>query len=283
MSNVAKEKESEAEAEADQNVCSQEKISSSSVAKTERVELHDDDTLFSQPDGTHLGECPICFLPLPINPEKSMLQTCCSSVICIGCVLANKMSNRHDEEKANRCPFCREVADNQEESDKRLMKRVKATDPAALSHMGWRCYKEGDYDSAFEYLAKAAEFGDLMAHNKLGMMYMNGRVVEKDDGKAVYHWEVAAIGGHPTARHNLGYYEEENGNVERAVKHYIIAANLGHEISMKALWEQYSSGNITKEDLNGTLRKHQAAIDGTKSEQREAAEASGLFKRYSRG
>jgi TPR repeat protein len=88
----------------------------------------------------------------------------------------------------------------------------------------------------------------------------------------VYHWGEAAIGGHPRARHNLGCIEEDNGNTERSVKHFIIAANLGYELSMKVLWKHYSEGYITKEDLDATLRIHQAALDAMKSEQRDAAE-----------
>jgi TPR repeat protein len=103
-------------------------------------------------------------------------------------------------------------------------------------------------------------------------MYWRGEGVEKDEEKMVYHWENAAIGGHPRARHNLGCIEEDNGNTERSVKHFIIAANLGYELSMKALWGQYSEGNITKEDLDSTLRTHQAAINAMKSTQRDAAE-----------
>jgi len=30
-----------------------------------------DDKLFTQPDGTHLGECPICCLPLPLDQQIS--------------------------------------------------------------------------------------------------------------------------------------------------------------------------------------------------------------------
>jgi hypothetical protein len=41
---------------------------------------------------------------------------------------------------------------------------------------------------------------------------------------------------------------------------------------MKKLWKCYSEGNITKEDLNATLRTHQAALDAMKSPEREAAE-----------
>jgi predicted secreted Zn-dependent protease len=46
---------------------------------------------------------------------------------------------------------------------------------------------------------------------------------------------------------------------------------------MKLLWKYYSAGIITKEDLDATLRTHQASIDATRSAQRDAAEASGLF------
>jgi TPR repeat protein len=153
------------------------------------------------------------------------------------------------------------------------MKRVKANDPAALSQMGGKCYNEGDHDKSFECYTKAAESEDLEAHYRLGILYMNGEGVEEDEEKAVYHYEKAAIGGHPTARHNLAAFEEENGNIERAVKHLIIAAKLGFDLSMKALWSQYSDGNITKDDLDATLRAHQAAIVETKSKQRDAAEA----------
>ncbi len=48
------------------------------------VELHDKQ-LFTQPDISHMGECSICCLPLPIDERKSMLNTCCCKVICNGC------------------------------------------------------------------------------------------------------------------------------------------------------------------------------------------------------
>ena len=226
-----------------------------------KVELHDKE-LFSQPDGTHLGECPLCFLPLPIDTDKSGFWTCCSEIICLGCVYANDMSNINDDD---RCPFCREPSADDDENKKRMMKRVKANDPVAMSQMGTKCFSEGDYDGAFEYLTKAAELGDLMAHYHSGVLHMNGEGVQKDEEKMVYHWEMAAIGGHPMARHLLAIIEEDNGNMERAVKHYIIAASLGDELSMKRLWK-------AKEDLDATLRSHHAAIDAMKSEQRDIAD-----------
>ena len=236
--------------------------------KKRKAELHDR-KLFSQPEGTHWKDCPICFLPMPLDPQRTLFRSCCSRVICKGCDYANDMSNGNQN-----CPFCREPDPNKGEHDKRLKKRMKANDPAAWRQMGLECYEEGENDAAFGYLTKAAELGDADAHAQLGFMYERGQGVEKDKEKSIYHYEKAAIEGHPGARHNLACCEEENGNIERAVKHFIIAANLGHEESMKELWTNYSEGNITKRDLEVTLRSHQAAIDAMKSPQRDAAEAA---------
>jgi TPR repeat protein len=138
--------------------------------------------------------------------------------------------------------------------------------------MGTTRYEKGDYVTAVKYWTKAAELGDVGAHYQLADSYHEGDVVEMDREKAVYHYEQAAIGGQPEARHNLGCLEERNGNIERSVKHLIIAAKLGYEGSMKVLWRHYSAGNITKEDLDATLRTHQAALDEMKSSEREKAE-----------
>ncbi len=237
-------------------------------------QMQHDRTLFTQPDGTHHGESPLCSLQLPIDGSKSVFYTCCSETICYGCICANTISNIHDETKALRCPFCRKLGVSGEENDKRNMKRVEANDPAALCHMGKKYYHEGDYEGAFEYYTKAAELEGTDAHAQLGWMYERGQGVEKDEEKSIYHHEKAAIGGHPIARNMLACKEEDNGNIERAVKHLIIAANLGYDLSMKALWKHYSAGNITKEDLDATLRTHQAAVNETKSAQRDAAEVA---------
>eukprot|EP00985_Skeletonema_marinoi_P023738 scaffold15966_cov170-Skeletonema_marinoi.AAC.2 len=84
--------------------------------------------------------------------------------------------------------------------------------------------------------------------------------------------EEAAIGGHPNARHNLGCIEED-GNEERAVKHWIIAAAQGNNDSIKALMDAFRRGFVSKDDLAAALRAHQAAVEETKSPQREAADA----------
>ena len=229
-------------------------------------ELHDKE-LFTQPDISCFGECPICFLPMPLDNQKSTFYSCCSKIICDGCEYANYIRNTQ-----NNCPFCREPGPkDDEENDRRKMKRIEAGDPTAMSEMGTDCYHEGDFDGAVKYWKMAAKLGDVEAHYHLGVMYERGKGIEKDEEKELYHYEIAAIGGHPGSRFNLGNNEERNGKVDRAVKHFIIAARLGHIKSMKQLWRHYSQGNITKDDLEATLRTHQAALDAMKSPQREAA------------
>jgi TPR repeat protein len=158
-----------------------------------------------------------------------------------------------------------------EEIDVMAMKRVENNDPVAMWQMGAERYREGDYKSAFEYYTKAAELGDAKAHYSLSIMYDLGDGVEKDEKKQVYHLEEAAIGGYVSARYNLAVIEERNGRMERAVKHSTIAANMGDDKSMKALWKCHAKGFVKKDDLTVTLRAHQAAVDATKSAQREEA------------
>eukprot|EP00985_Skeletonema_marinoi_P035056 scaffold45497_cov219-Skeletonema_marinoi.AAC.3 len=103
------------------------------------------------------------------------------------------------------------------------------------------------------------------------MLYREGKGVKKDEKKMVFHLEEAAFDGFPAARYNLGVVEEEHGRMDRAVKHYIIGANHGHNESLATLKKGYRRGLVSKEDFAAALRAHQAAVDATKSPQREAA------------
>ena len=89
--------------------------------------------------------------------------------------------------------------------------------------------------------------------------------------------EQAAIGGNPSARFNLGCYESERFKYERATKHFIIAANLGDDDSMKMVKEGFQRGLVSKDDFAAALRAHHAAVDATKSPQRVAAEKSKYY------
>ena len=75
--------------------------------KQRAAELHDE-ILFRQPESRHDGDCPICLLPLPIDPQESTMATCCSNRICDGCNYANQ--RRGVERRLQpTCPICRTV------------------------------------------------------------------------------------------------------------------------------------------------------------------------------
>ena len=152
------------------------------------------------------------------------------------------------------------------------MKRAKANDPAAIREMGNAHFHEGDYDGAFKYWTKAAGMGDASALHDLSSMYREGVGVEKDEKKEIYHLEEAVIRGHPDARFSLANWEWEGGKIDRAIKHYIIAANLGVNDAMLALKDCYKDGLVSKEDFATALRAHHAAVAATKSPQRVEGE-----------
>ena len=261
--------------------------------KKRAAELRDE-LLFKQPESTHMGDCPICRLPLPLDGKKSAIMDCCSKIICKGCLLANAEQTM-EMRLVPSCPFCREPLGV---CDKRLRKRIEANDPNALRTYGAKQYRKGDlkeiltlhpsiesttdYRSAFEYFIKAAELGNTWSHYDLAHLYRAGKGVKKDEEKEIYHLEEAAIAGHPEARYHLGIHEGHLGmheggdvNYERAAKHWIIAATQGDDKSIKMLMDMFKGRKkefVRKEDLDAALRAHKAASDATKSPLRKAAE-----------
>ena len=249
--------------------------------KKRAAELRDE-LLFKQPESTHEGDCPICLVPLPLVLSQSIMMGCCSKTICDGCNYANK--RRELEERLQQsCPFCRHpTPKSRAEGERIMMNRIEANDPAALHQLGSVRGAGGDYKGAIEYWTKAAELGDINAHYELSSYYYLGKGVEKDEQKRVYHLEQAAIGGHPLARYNLGSLEWNNGRYERAIRHYIIAANLGHDQSMDDVKEGYQRGLVSKDDFALTLRSYGAAVNAMKSPQRQAADADVDYQNRSR-
>ena len=241
------------------------------ACKKRAAELRDE-ILFKQPESSHFGDCPICCLPQSIDASKSTFMSCCSKMICIGCYVAN-IKREVGGRLQLKCPFCRNPAvKTDEQINEQSMRRInEANDPGAMSHMGGIRYHEGDFKGAFELIAKAASLGDVKAHHELSVLYKNGKGVEKDEKKARHHTEQAAIGGHPEARHNLGSIEKQRGRMDRAAKHWIIAAKLGVDMSLDYVKKLYKAGVVSKEDFDAALRGHHAAVNATKSPQREEA------------
>ena len=118
------------------DVCRLEHKSEHEEACKKRATELRDELLFKQPDSSHLGDCPICCLPLPIDATKSITYECCSKSICKGCDYANKM-REHRARLQHTCPFCREALPSTKEQRVKLrMKRIEANDPVAMCRYG---------------------------------------------------------------------------------------------------------------------------------------------------
>jgi len=248
------------------------------------AELHDIE-LFKQPP-PHNEDCPICFLRLPTLEEGRRYQSCCGKVICSGCSYAPVYDNQGNEVDNDKCPFCRTLdPDSNEEAIKRIMKRVKAGDAEALYNVGCH-YQEGSYglprdiDKALELFHRAGELGHANAYCSIGAAYESGTGVEVDNEKAVHYYELGAIRGDIYARYNLGLNEEEAGNTERALKHWMVAVKAGDNDSLKEIKDMYSEGDASKEDYMKALQLYQEYLSEIKSDQRDKAAAASESYRY---
>ena len=243
------------------------------------AELHDE-KLFKQPPRKE--DCPICFLQLPSLGIGNRYQTCCGKVICSGCIHAGVMMG---DDKL--CPFCRTPAPNTDEVyKKKVMERVEVGDVHAMDQLGcW--YAEGmrglpqDRDKALDLWRRAGELGYTKAYYSIGNAYLQGLGVERDEKKAVHYWELAAIGGDAASRHNLGNAEGCAGNIDRALKHFMIAVRDGSDSSLKAIKQLFMDGHATKDDYAKALGVYQAYLDEIRSVQRdEAAAFNDRYKYY---
>jgi len=257
------------------------------LADERAAELHDIE-LFKQPPPAE-DDCPICFVRLPSLETGSTYQTCCGKVICCGCDYApvyDNQGNKVDNDKQNECPFCRIVAPKSEnEMVKRTMKRAEINDPRAIHNLGnyYRNRSYGltqDYRKALELWHRSADLGFTEAYVSIGYAYNDGEGVKRDKKKAKHYYELAALKGNEVARANLGCVERDAGNIDRALKHYMIAVRSGNNDSLEAIQELYSKGYATKEDYAKALRSYQEYLSEIKSSQRDRAAAFSEANRY---
>src|SRR5262249_44744422 len=89
-----------------------------------------------------------------------------------------------------------------------------------------------DYIRANEWYRRGAEKGYASAQLNLGMLYADGRGVERDYKRAVDWFRMAADQGNATAQYNLGYAYESGYGVRadeaEARQWYLRAARQGH-------------------------------------------------------
>ena len=118
------------------------------------------------------------------------------------------------------------------------------------------------------------------AYCGIGVAYDFGSGVERDPMKAMHYYELAAKAGSVRTRHNLGSMEGEKGNMDRALKHFMIAVEGGSSDSLKCIQDLYTDGYATKDDYMKALQLYQTYLGEIKSKQRDEAAAEHENCRY---
>ena len=241
-------------------------------------------------------ECPICFVPLPLQDNQTTYWPCCGNTVCCACATetdrALAITNRMREKKRDlppmevSCAFCREpVPKFNWELLKRYEERVEKGDRMAMVELSEK-YKMGkngsttyrssdcglasDEAKAFKLLQRAADFGYPKALNRLGCSFLQGDLgVLIDEEKARVYLEEAAEKGDVDARCHLGNLAEDCQQHDLVLKHFKVAATAGDEDATKKLWKYFLLGKLSKTELEETLRTYKVAVDEMNSEERE--------------
>jgi len=124
---------------------------------------------------------------------------------------------------------------------------------------------EKDEREAVKWFRKAADQGNANGQWKLGGMYDGGRGVERDDREAAQWYRKAAEQGQVDAQHNLGVMYDEGRGVERddrqAVHWYRKAAEQGLGDSENNLGAMYRDGSGIEQDDREAVQWYRRAAE----------------------
>jgi TPR repeat protein len=95
---------------------------------------------------------------------------------------------------------------------------------------------------------------------------MRGEILKK----AKFNWEAASMAGDEEARYNLGNLEAKFGNMERAAKHWTIAASAGNHYSLVNLLVLFKQDLVPRDEIESALTSYNNSCAEMRSEAREA-------------
>jgi TPR repeat protein len=262
--------------------------------KLRAAELREE-ALFKDPPAKE--ECPICFLPMLTKlvpcislPPATIFSvpvydfavanvelgsqyleeyySCCGKSICRGCIYSFTKTGNNDK-----CPFCNSDrgCKTDEEKVKEILKRMEVNDAASIYVLGnWYLNGENslpqDREKAIALWTRSADLGYSKAHYLLGCEYRQRGELKK----VKLHYEAAAMAGHEVARSNLGHMEAESRTMDRAIKHWTIAASAGDCYAMHTLITGFEKGYVSRESINSTLAAYNTSCAEMRSEARDA-------------
>ena len=130
---------------------------------------------------------------------------------------------------------------------------------------------------ALDCWIRAVELGSAAACTCIADGYNGGKELAVNKERAALFWRIGALRGHIVARFNVGSLEYHTfGNHENGIRHWKIAAEAGHQLSLNHLKKIYNADGempgkefISEEYLDfAHLACHEAQME-VKSEERE--------------
>jgi hypothetical protein len=122
-----------------------------------------------------------------------------------------------------------------------------------------------EYDKAIKLCKKAIDAGDHHAMNLMGLMYLGGKAIGKDEKNGVEWYQKAANKGNVFSITNLGYFYIEGKyvtkDVDKARNLYLQAANKGFPNACEHLGKMYYDGNGVTQNYTEAFEWYQKAAD----------------------
>ena len=118
-------------------------------------------------------ECPICFVPMPLDTGQSAHIACCGKLACNACAASASARGQFT------CPFCRApISGDDEVTNQQLRNRIESRDAAAMGMVA-EDYEAGrhgvqkDEIAAMKLWLQAAELGHIDALVDLAKRWHN--------------------------------------------------------------------------------------------------------------
>ena len=254
--------------------------------------------------------CPVCDLPMPLIPKKSIYMPCCGETICHGCSRHANQRENHVNGVAH-CPVCDTMPPCMRYHVV-LRKNIAENDDAdAMYHMGeeyltggcgdWRTGVPDpeDIKEGIDLLRKAADHGSIKACCRLAMYHKRGHYNCKvSEEKEVEYMKKAAEAGCLSIHGQLAaktltavkpYLNFKNDAelnagstlAELAFHHARIGTEAGDDDAMhvlKTMGKSLFRNLVTEDELNELVRIGEAAKAAMDSESRARADRADVEK-----
>jgi len=225
-------------------------------------------------------ECPICFIPLPIDDKSTCYRPCCGKIICKGCIadqiqmFIRDSGDEMQEEmiKAlDQCMFCR--TNMYGKSDELNRAAAENNRPEGMFRVGQLYLADEKKQEGIKWLKRATVLGCGKAAEKIGDLHLEDENSDIHETQACFYFNKAAELGRVQAYVKLGNIELDRGWVASAMNNYRKAAICGIKDPglVQVLKRGFMVGYITREEYFSTLYKHYKANDEMNSKSRKRA------------